>query len=349
MFGDGHASCLKWANEVQTSSGPGPTNCDASGCVCESPSTTIPSNAVIPYGEQPRQQLSLDYILQGDKSPESLVPCAARSPCVDLKRTHPCFSRVPTAENYEGGLWRHSGDGTWAQGFIGPDGPNHAANPFEPVVNCPERGGSPGNGMQWLNSQAWLGAIQSAMWDFTIFTGPEGDTAVAATIAEQFQELRPGFFRPFGDGGGHRPMVSVVEQLPGNGCFDQRSPPPPPDPEGWRNPYWPGGRMRGKLYVEPPVGGHMCAHLVVVNLQLDAATVFAATIRGGSLTPSSFINLTATRMFVTGPTLSFSNGGTVTDWIGPGATNVYRVGNCTPPAVAGNLASPPVSTSYTGG
>ena len=277
------------------------------------------------------------------------MPCAARSPCVDLKRTHPCFSRVPTAENYEGGLWRHSGDGTWAQGFIGPDGPNHAANPFEPVVNCPERGGSPGNGMQWLNSQAWLGAIQSAMWDFTIFTGPEGDTAVAATIAEQFQELRPGFFRPFGDGGGHRPMVSVVEQLPGNGCFDQRSPPPPPDPEGWRNPYWPGGRMRGKLYVEPPVGGHMCAHLVVVNLQLDAATVFAATIRGGSLTPSSFINLTATRMFVTGPTLSFSNGGTVTDWIGPGATNVYRVGNCTPPAVAGNLASPPVSTSYTGG
>jgi hypothetical protein len=202
--------------------------------------------------------------------------------------------------------------------------------------------------MQWLNSQAWLGAIQSAMWDFTIFTGPEGDTAVAATIAEQFQELRPGFFRPFGDGGGQRPTVSVVEQLPGNGCFDQRSPPPPPDPEGWRNPYWPGGRMRGKVYVEPPVGGHVCAHLVVVNLQLDAATVFAATLSGGSLTPSSFANLTATRMFVTGPTLSFSNGGTVTDWIGPGATNVYRVGNCTPPAVAGNLASPPVSASYTG-
>eukprot|EP01043_Picozoa_sp_COSAG02_P083317 COSAG02_NODE_21361_length_791_cov_0.972543_1_plen_181_part_10 len=172
----------------------------------------------MPYGEQPLQQLSLDYILQ---------------------------------ENYEGGLWRHSGDGTWAQGFIGPDGPNHAANPFEPLVNCPSRAGSPGNGQHWLNSQAWLGAIQSAMWDFTIFTGPEGDTAVATTIAEQFQELRPGFFRPFGEDGGRRSTVSVVEQLPGNNCFDQRSPPPPPDPEGWRNPYWPGGRMRGKVFVEP--------------------------------------------------------------------------------------------------
>ncbi len=92
----------------------------------------------------------------------------------------------------------------------------------------------------------------------------------------------------------------------------------------------------------------MCAHLVVVNLQLDAATIFAATISGGSLTPRSFINLTATRMFVTGPTLSFSNGATLTDWIGPGATNVYRVGNCTPPAETGNLATPPVSVSYKG-
>ena len=105
VFGDGHASCLGWQNEQDF----GPTNCPVTGCVCEKPSTTNTTLPVIPYGDQPHQQLSLDYVLN---------------------------------ENYEGGLWRHSGDGHWGQGFFGPDGPDHAANPFEPIANCPQKGGS---------------------------------------------------------------------------------------------------------------------------------------------------------------------------------------------------------------
>ena len=310
VFGDGHASCLKWAGEVSTPSGPGPAGCGPAGCVCVEPSTTDTSLAVIPYGDQPRQQLSLDYVLQ---------------------------------ENYEGGLWRHSGDGTWKQGFIGPDGPNHAANPFEPIANCPAAGQT----LEWMYSQMFLGAIQSAMFDYVIFTGPDGDTAIAGTIAEHFAELRPGFWRRFGSG----PTADVVvqEQLPGaaSGCFDQRSPPPPADPEGWRNPYWPGGRLRAKVYAEEPVDGHVCAHLVVVNLQIDAATVFTAAISGDAF-GDSFVNLTAARMFVTGPTLDVSNDGKLSDSIGPGATNVYRLGNCTPPLATNELANPPVSASHAG-
>eukprot|EP01052_Picozoa_sp_SAG31_P026984 SAG31_NODE_2486_length_5622_cov_3.274489_4_plen_358_part_00 len=188
------------------------------------------------------------------------------------------------------------------------------------------------------------------MYDFIIFTGPAGDTASAATIAKHFQELRPGFWRRFG-GNAPTASVSVEESLPGAGCFDQRSPPPPPDPEGWRNPYWPDGRLRARVFAEEPVAAdrQVCAHLVVVNLQLDAATAFSASL-GGNAFGGSFVNLTAARMFVNGPTLAVSAAGTVEDWIGPGATNIYRLGNCTPPlAQHTELATPPVSTHHAGG
>ena len=70
------------------------------------------------------------------------------------------------------------------QGFIGPDGPNHVANSFEPIANCPESMTATGNNVD-LYSQAWLGAIQAAMYDLVIFTGPqnEGVMSTTATIA----------------------------------------------------------------------------------------------------------------------------------------------------------------------
>jgi len=308
VFGDSQASCLAWQNEKSSPSGPGPTGCGTAGCVCEKPSTTDTSLAMIPYGEQPHQQLSLDYILQ---------------------------------ENYEGGLWRHSGDGHWEQGFIGPDGTNHAENPFEPIANCPECC-TAGSVNPDLYSQAWLGAIQSGMYDLVVFTGPQNEAVVAATavIAEQFQELRPGFCQRFGSA--YSATVNVEEVLPATDCFDQRLPDPAPDPEGWRNPYWPGGRLRGKVYAEAPVvSGQVCAHLVVVNLQIESATAFHATLGGRAF--SAFVNMTAARMFARGAALTVSGDGVISDWIAPGATNVYRLGNCTPPMQpATNIASPPI-------
>ena len=140
VFSDMHASCLGWQNEVNTTGGnptnQGPVNCGPEGCVCAKPSTTDTSLPMIPYliqgimyypacnpitlfvrgcmsdlcvprsryGQQPHQQLSLDYILQ---------------------------------ENYEGGLWRHGGDGHWTEGIDGDEGVNHQPNPFEPIANCP--------------------------------------------------------------------------------------------------------------------------------------------------------------------------------------------------------------------
>ena len=94
------------------------------------------------------------------------------------------------------------------------------------------------------------------------------------------------------------------------------------------------------------MGGRPCAHLVVVNAQLDAPTVFRATLGGDAFGDSSFANLTAARMFVTGPTLiaPLANG-TISDCIGPGATSIYRIGNCIAPAMPGNLATPPISLS----
>ena len=141
--------------------------------------------------------------------------------------------------------------------------------------------------------------------------------------------------------------ATVEEVLPAAGCFDQRSSPPPPFAEGWRNPFWAGGRLRAKVFPELPVAdtGQVCAHLVVVNLQTDAATVFRARLGGPAFSQSSFVNMTAVRMFAQGATMSVSDDGVVSDdWIGPGATNIYRLGNCTPPAPRlTNLATPPIN------
>ena len=56
----------------------------------------------------------------------------------------------------------------------------------------------------------FLGGMQSSMWDFVIFTGPGGDTNIAAKIAEHFSELRPGTVRRFGTG--KSATVHVEEQ-----------------------------------------------------------------------------------------------------------------------------------------
>ena len=66
------------------------------------------------------------------------------------------------------------------------------------------------------------------------------------------------------------------------------------------------------------------AHLVVVNLQIESATVFRAILSGNAFNGSFLNNVTAARMFVRGATLTISKEGAISDWIGPGATNVCK-------------------------
>eukprot|EP01045_Picozoa_sp_COSAG04_P032635 COSAG04_NODE_6463_length_1322_cov_0.910057_2_plen_267_part_01 len=157
--------------------------CDGPGC--PSPSSTPAEDAVIEFGQQPRTQLSLDYLMQ---------------------------------ENYQGGLPSHAGDGSWSEGW-GADGEYRAALPFEPLCNCPA--GSLANtgelGLSIGYAQIWLGAVMADMWDQLIFAGGYYRwTAMAAKISARMQELRPSFRRPFGS---PRPTVHVEEVKQASGCF----------------------------------------------------------------------------------------------------------------------------------
>jgi hypothetical protein len=279
------------------------------------PATANTSLAVIPFGEQPTTQLSLDYLLQ---------------------------------ENYAGGLASHAGRGHWdAPGedrrAVQKDGWFRAPLPFEPLANCP----SSIHDTRPISSysQAWMSAVVADMWDQLIFAGGPGPwTAVATQIATHMEELRPSFRRKFGSS--QRATV-IVEQLGEHGGCVFHDKNTVTLPGGLlRAAVW--------TEVSPSNASAVCAHLVVVNAALEATLPFRATLSGVPGTAGRF-DLKATRMFTAGPTLNVSvsqHGGeglnlanlTLTpDMIGPGQTAIYRIGCDSLQPDPANLASPLVS------
>lgn len=260
---------------------------------------------MIAFGQQPRTQLALDYLMQ---------------------------------ENYQGGLASHAGDGSWAEGW-GADGQYRASLPFQPLCNCPA-----GNlaetgelGLAIGYAQAWMGAVMASMWDQLIFAGGYYRwTAMAATISSHMHEIRPSFRRPFGS-----PPASVhvqeVNQL--GGCFKQSDAQAQALLAGpLRAAIWNELRFSD----ENASATSICAHLVVVNAGLQAPVVFRANVSGlgnvAGLTatrlfePGSSLNIS-------------EDGQLSDDWARPGGVNVYRIGGCqgTAADVKGmqhNLATP---------
>ena len=129
---------------------------DAATGPCPKP-TSDTTQPIIPFGSQPRTQLSLDYLMQ---------------------------------ENYGGGLSGHAGTGHW----VGPNEPNsivqkdgwfRAAIPFEPLCNCPGviHDARAASGY----SQAWMGAVMADMFDVSTAHRPERQCSANCRVHCQLQ------------------------------------------------------------------------------------------------------------------------------------------------------------------
>eukprot|EP01052_Picozoa_sp_SAG31_P036749 SAG31_NODE_4632_length_3084_cov_2.286767_2_plen_513_part_00 len=259
-------------------------SCTSPGC--PEPTSKPLENSVIEFGQQPRTQLALDYLMQ---------------------------------ENYQGGLTSHAGDGSWAKGW-GADGEYRASVPFQPLCNCPA-GSLADTGELGLfigYAQAWMGAVMADMWDQLIFAGGYYRwTAMAATISAHMHEIRPSFRQPFGS---PRPVVQVevVKQL--RDCFDQADVQAQALLGGpLRAAIW----SEQFSSHRNASAASVCAHLVVVNAGLQAPVIFTANVSG--LGPLAGLKATRLFEAGSSLSIS-KDGKLGNDWVRPGGVNIYRIG-----------------------
>eukprot|EP01051_Picozoa_sp_SAG22_P010777 SAG22_NODE_990_length_6131_cov_3.233588_3_plen_406_part_00 len=175
------------------------------------------------------------------------------------------------------------------------------------------------------------------MWDQLIFIGGDAAwTGVAASVATRMQELRPAFRRKFGSG----PRAAISVQLraeQGSSCLVQHDE---------ASEKLAGGPLRAAVWTEQIPGNAtaVCASIVVINTALTATYAFTGNISGIPAlanNPAASFPMRAERMFEHGAALNLSQTGQLTaDYIGPGATHVYRVG-------CGNTAAAPLPINST--
>jgi len=250
-------------------------------------------------------------------------------------------------ENYGQSLAVHAGDGTQQHG-TSLDGAFRNGLAFEPIVNCyglwpnqPMGKGSFGEhpaAPKMTRSAMWLAALTAGMVSELVFilspTGgwespltPGGgwlQNVQVAIWAEEMRSLLPSFLRPFEQGPHPASNVSFAKALrPVQAALPGTAATP----------------LRAQAYQEECPTPMPCLHMVVVNLLPDtpvqftidvespAAAEFARRLAAPEAGAPQVLN--ATRLFDDGynTTLGFSGDLIVlSDFIGPGNTNVYEIG-----------------------
>jgi hypothetical protein len=90
--------------------------------------------------------------------------------------------------------------------------------------------------------------------------------------------------------------------------------------------------VRAKAWIEPNCAhatGAICAHLAVASFDQDSPAQFTVRIEGG-LPGQQGEAANATRLFDASYNVTLAADGTLSDWIGAGATHIYEIG-CTGP------------------
>jgi hypothetical protein len=317
----------------------GAVNCGSSYQFSEVPSTPVApttdlSLPVILFGTQPATQLSLDYPMHVSATTLPLYHILS----IALHLTRRC-----TQENYGGNLAVKAGDGTWTHGQ-GGDGRFRNGMPFEPICNCPGAAANWGSiGItgqeEKLLSESWIGAVVAGMLDVLVFIegGKPSTDAVMYNYARQAAEIGPSFRgRPFGAG------TALTVNATALGA-------PTSPPTGTRRVGGEAGwRLRADVWEEPAAApAVICAHVVVVNLDMSNPLLFTFEL-GGRAPPVSAEMFKAQRIFGAGKSSAVTTADgrswlPVQAWLAPSETGIYRVG-CElakrPPANATNIATP---------
>ena len=265
------------------------------------PSAANLSEAIIPFGVQPATQLSLDYIL---------------------------------IENYYRALHSHTGARLPGQNqsFHGApssrDGNLRSGIPFEPLANCPNAFVVSADSAGLLYSSSWMSAVTANAVDQLSFVAGAQVPLVRyydefARFASHMHELKPGLYPRFGMA---QPEATIVWSTPAT-----------EDTYG-------NNQLQIAAWRESPAGAAGdCVHLVVVNAH-NGAVRFIANILGllspwnGFEWPCSCPGARnvcqichARKLFEPGPQLNLSADGTLDEgWLGPGETQIYRIGCATP-------------------
>ena len=293
----------------------GASTCTNKGSLDDPPCPAVSSDTtqpVIEFGRQPRTMLSVDYMMQ---------------------------------ENYCGGLACDSGDGHWDEGVSGAGWFRNGV-PFEAVCNCPGNYVPPaplstGDSGPMVFSQAWLAAVMADLSDQLIFidTGDDlGMVNTAASIARSMHELAPSLRHTFG-----LPQITAnASVLTNSSCYEGNTPADPADS-------LPGGPLRAAVWIENATVEGLCAHIVVVNIAYSRPHEFRLTMHtADTAAHAALTGRQAQRMFAIGSKLlnisadkAQAPGGLTAepDWIGPGQTNIYRVGCPLPVVSTSNLAA----------
>jgi hypothetical protein len=215
---------------------------------------------------------------------------------------HTCAADIPMLENYGTSIANHVDDGSRVQGLW-----------REPKVNCPPNYGvgaasysAPSAPVPTLpaaqyRTLLWLGVIQGSMTNQLNFDiGCEAPPCTLPQLSDTFysfgaelQALRPSLYAPFGQS--LPPKVAILNHSANAGLL-------------------------GRVYAESAV----CMHLIVANADTDRPTSFTAAF-------SQPVPTTATILFTADYSIQLESNN-LTDWVGPGQTNLYRIGgNCTVP------------------
>lgn len=256
--------------------------------------------------------------------PSKVTPTVSRS-SVWMERGQPALQLsldLVMQENYGTSLAAHAGTGDWESALLGRtlghDGDFVHGMFQEPVINCD---GNFNQGNEFphfatngtippaaFRSMLWLGAVTANMVNQLVFVlGPETPfelQSVVSAWAAEILELAPSLYGEFGLVDAM--LATVVSAEP---AVTLRS-------------------LRVRAWSE----NAGCVHLVAVNANTSTPSRFVLALAGsgGALAGVS----EAQRLFEARYTVPLvpSNGGAtwrMTDWIGPGQTNVYRLGtNC---------------------
>lgn len=245
----------------------------------------------------------------------SYLPASADQPVLQLSLDYP--------------LWENYGNGVLANRVSDSAIARRNGVEFEPVVNCVGLWWTPTfmdhpSAAKITRSAMWLGIIASAVPNQLVFllqntgftssvTEPDGgwlQTIQPAIWGAQVRALMPSVLPRHGEV--FRPTADVLEAAP--------LVPTSVGPPGLNGPLVSVGAWAEAC---PTV----CAHVIVVNLHQQSFVHF--TIRLTGLTHVA-LPTNATRLFDATYNSTVDTNGLLTDFIGPGDTNVYEIG-CTGP------------------
>ena len=298
----------------------------------------LPQQLPLGRANDSQTQLSLDYPLienygmilsepaggaaPGDAIPGWVNPLLAQ--CTPASIDHSCTNT--------GLLVDHAGTGEWEGGTTGDGAFRHGAE-WEPLCNIYSilaDGAFQDIPAAPIDSRTgmWLGVITAGLVSQIPFelefatlqplSGPTGgwrQTIQLPLFGGELQALAPSLLAPFGSVPSLTVTVLKGVSLRPHGVI--------------RGPV-----VRAAAWIEPGCSPNICAHLAVASFDQDSPAQFSVRIEGGLPgQQGKAAAMNATRLFDASYNVTLEADGTLSDWIGAGATHIYEIG-CTGPRPA---------------